>query len=41
MEDIKVISWSENNLNYSIMTENPKLTMEDAKKIVESLVFTN
>ena len=41
MEEIKVISWSENNLNYSVMIENPKLTMEDAKKIVENLVFTN
>lgn len=41
MEEIKVISWSESNLNYSVMMENPNLTMEDAKKIVENLVFTN
>ena len=41
MEEIKVISWSENNLNYSVMVENPKLTMEDAKEIVKNLVLTN
>ncbi|NNU74472.1 LolA family protein [Clostridium estertheticum] len=41
MKDIKCISWSENDLNYSILVGNPKITMEDAKKIVEALVATN
>ncbi|MFT5873496.1 MAG: outer membrane lipoprotein-sorting protein [Clostridium sp.] len=41
MEEIKCISWSENDLNYSILVENPKVTMEDAKKLVEALVVTN
>ncbi|MGV8980512.1 LolA family protein [Clostridium sp.] len=41
MKEIKLIYWIENDLNYSLMLGNPKLTMEDAKKIVEDLVPTN
>ncbi|MGH4126287.1 MAG: LolA family protein [Clostridium sp.] len=41
MESIKCMWWIENDLNYSIIVENPKLTMEDAKKLVEGLVLTN
>ncbi|GCD12801.1 LolA family protein [Clostridium tagluense] len=41
MESIKCMWWIENDLNYSIFMDNPKLTMEDAKKLVEGLVLTN
>ncbi|MHC1684631.1 MAG: outer membrane lipoprotein carrier protein LolA [Clostridiaceae bacterium] len=40
MEEIKCISWSENGLNYSILIQDPKLKLEDGKKIVESLTLT-
>ena len=41
MEEIKCIWWIENDLNYSIIVVNPKLTMKDAEKLAESLVITN
>lgn len=41
MEDIKLIYWIEDDLNYSILVENPKITMEDIKKLVEVLILTN
>ncbi|MTK11925.1 MAG: hypothetical protein F8N39_07510 [Clostridiaceae bacterium] len=40
-DSIKVACWSENGLNYSILIQDPKLTLEETKKIAESLVFTN
>ncbi|MBU3146405.1 outer membrane lipoprotein-sorting protein [Clostridium sp. CF012] len=41
MESIKCMWWMENDLNYSIILDNPKLTMEDAKKLVEGLTLKN
>jgi outer membrane lipoprotein-sorting protein len=41
MEEIKCISWVENDLNYNVLVENPQITMEHAKKLVESLVLAN
>lgn len=41
MEEIKCISWVENDLNYNVLVENPQITMDNAKKLVESLVLTN
>lgn len=41
MDDvIKVITWNENGLNYTILLEDPKLTTEDAVQIANSLSFT-
>ncbi|WP_411681386.1 LolA family protein [Clostridium thailandense] len=41
MEDIKCISWTENNLKYNVLIQDPNLKLEDWKKIVESLTLTN
>lgn len=34
---IKMISWSEDGLNYNIMVLDQKTTLDDIKKIAESL----
>ncbi|MBV7272487.1 response regulator transcription factor [Clostridium sp. PL3] len=41
IEDIKCISWTENNLRYSVLIQDPNLKLDDWKKIVESLTLTN
>lgn len=41
MEEIKCISWNENELGYNVLIQDPSLKIEDCKKIVESLTLTN
>lgn len=38
-EYIKCISWSEDTFNYSLLIEDPTLTIDDCKKLVESLQY--
>lgn len=35
--EIRTVTWSEDGLNYSLLVQDSKLTLEDAKKLVESL----